>query len=123
MKHPLQQNRRQAIQFLMIQLGLGSVVALGLGGLWDTQIAKSFMLGLFLDAIPSLIFILYAFRFGGAHQLKLITGSFYRGVTVKIAITAVLFIAIVKFVPVVFAALLSGFLMMKLSQLLRPIFY
>lgn len=116
-------NRQKAFRFLALQTVLGLVLAIFVGIIWEVQTAKSFLLGVMLDVLPSFVFAIYAFRFGGAQNLKYISASFYRGETIKILLTGALVIAIIKFVPVVFPALLIGYLIMKLSQFTQTIFF
>ena len=116
-------NRQKAFKFLAWQCVLGLVLTIFVGIIWEVQTAKSFLLGVMLDVLPSFVFTIYAFRFGGAQKLKYVAASFYRGETVKIMLTGAIVIAIIKFVPVVFPALLIGFLIMKLSQFTKPIFF
>lgn len=116
-------NRQKAFRFLTMQCVFGLALAVLVGIIWEVQTAKSFMLGVMLDVLPSFVFAIYAFRFGGAQQLKYVQASFYRGETVKIMLTGAMVVAIIKFVPVVFPALLIGFLIMKLTQFTKPIFF
>lgn len=107
----------------MWQMALGAILSIFVGIIWEVQTAKSFMIGVMLDVLPSFVFTLYAFRFTGAQKLQLVAASFYRGETVKIMLTGAMFIAVIKMVPVIFPALLIGFLIMKISQFSQTIFF
>jgi ATP synthase protein I len=109
--------------FLVWQLVIGSVLALLVGIIWEVRAGQSFMIGVLLDVFPSFVFTVYAFRFSGAQKIKHVAASFYRGETVKIMLTGAMFIAVIKFIPVVFAALLIGFLVMKITQFSQTIFF
>lgn len=123
MQHISKTNRQKAFKFLVWQLCFGALLALIVSFIWDVHTAKSFMIGVLLDVIPSFVFTLYAFRFTGARKLQLVAASFYRGETVKIMLTGAMLIAVIKMVPVVFPALLIGFLIMKISQFFQTILF
>lgn len=118
-----QKNKINAYTFLLVQLAIGTLITALIGIFGEVFTAKSFMIGVLLDLLPSFVFVLYAFRFSGARQIQLVATSFYRGETVKILITAALFVAIAKFIPVEFSALFIGFLVMKVSYFIKPIFF
>ena len=122
-QHITKTNRQKAFKFLFLQLGFGVVLTFLVNFIWDVQVAKSFFIGVMLDVLPSIVFTLYAFRFTGAQKLQLVAASFYRGETVKIMLTGAMFIAVIKMVPVIFPALLIGFLIMKISQFSQTIFF
>ena len=122
-QHLTKQNRSKAFKFLAFQFLLGLLISVLVGIIWEVQTGQSFFIGVMLDVLPSFVFTIYAFRFSGAQQLKILTASFYRGETVKIMLTGAMFIAVIKFVPVVFPALLIGFMVMKISQFFQTIFF
>lgn len=99
------------------------LLAISVGIIWEVQTGQSFMIGVMLDVLPAFIFTIYAFRFSGARQLQQVAASFYRGETVKIMLTGALFILVIKTLPVVFPALLAGFVIMKVSQFTQSIFF
>lgn len=116
-------NRKKALSFLLYKTLFALAVSLPIAVLWSVSIAQSFMVGVMLDVLPSLVFTLYAFRFSGGQQLKMVAASFYRGETVKIMLTGAMFIAVIKFLPVIFPALFVGFLIAKLAQLMQSNFF
>lgn len=121
--HLTQQHRKKAFQFVGLQLVLAIVLSVLVGIFWEVQTGKSFFIGAMLDVVPAFVFTIYAFRFSGAQQLRMIAASMYRGETVKILITGALFVLVIKTFPVVFPALFIGFLIMKISQFLQTIFF
>ena len=123
MQHLSQKNRTKAFQFLAWQLLFGALLSVFVGIIWEVQTGQSFFVGVMLDVLPSFVFTIYAFRFSGAQNIQHIAASFYRGETVKIMLTGAMFVAVIKFLPVNFPALFIGFLVMKLSQFLRTIFF
>ena len=123
MQHLSQKNRTKAFQFLAWQLLFGVLLSVFVGIIWEVQTGQSFFVGVMLDVLPSFVFTIYAFRFSGAQRIQHIAASFYRGETVKIMLTGAMFVAVIKFLPVNFPALFIAFLVMKLSQFLRTIFF
>ena len=122
-QHLTQQNRSKAFKFIAFQFLLGLLLSVLIGIIWEVQTGQSFFIGVMLDVLPSFVFTIYAFRFSGARQLKMMAASFYRGETVKIMLTGAMFIAVIKFVPVVLPALFVGFMIMKISQFFQSIFF
>lgn len=122
-QHLSQLNRVKAFKFLAVQMIIGLLLAISVGIIWEVQTGQSFAVGVMLDVLPSFVFTIYAFRFSGARQVQQVAASFYRGETVKIMLTGAMFIAVIKFLPVVFPALLAGFVTMKISQFTQSIFF
>ncbi|QTH62974.1 ATP synthase subunit I [Psychrosphaera ytuae] len=122
-RHLTQQHRKTAFKFVGFQFGLAILLSVLVGFIWEVQIGQSFFIGAMLDVLPSFVFTVYAFRYSGAQQLRMIAASMYRGETVKIIITGALFVAVITALPVVFPALFVGFLIMKISQFLQTIFF
>jgi len=121
-QHVTTKHRNNAFKFLAFQACFAVVIAFFIGIIWEVQTGQSFFIGAMLDVLPSFVFTIYAFRFSGAQRLQHIAASMYRGETVKIMITGALFICVIKLLPVVFPALLIGFLTMKISQFLQSVF-
>jgi ATP synthase protein I len=122
-QHLSKLNRVKAFKFLALQVVIGMLLAISVGIIWEVQTGQSFMIGVMLDVLPSFVFTIYAFRFSGARQVQQVAASFYRGETVKIMLTGAMFIAVIKTLPVVFPALLAGFVTMKISQFTQSIFF
>jgi ATP synthase protein I len=105
----------QALFVLMITL----IVFLG----WDSTIAKSALVGGMIVVIPSLVFALYAFRFAGAQSVKMVTSSFYRGQSLKLLTTFVLFVIAFKFLDVVIEPLMLTFIITLMTHWLAPFYF
>ena len=115
-------NRNLGLVFLL-KLGLiGLLISNVIAIWWDLNTGLSFLIGIAIDVIPTVVFTLYAFRFSGAQNLRLVAGSLYRGESVKILLTAVLILTVIKFLPANMLALFIGFLVSKLMQLTKPLF-
>lgn len=90
---------------------------------WDVQYARSAMIGGTIVVIPSLIFALYAFRFVGAQAAKMVTSSFYRGQSLKLLTTFVLFIVAFKFLNVIVEPMMLTFIITLLTHWLAPFYF
>lgn len=77
----------------------------------DPAVARSFVLGGAIYALPNLYFVYYAFRFRGAVQAPLIARSFSWGESGKFALAAMGFILAFRFVESLHhGALFAGFI-------------
>jgi ATP synthase protein I len=65
---------------------------------WDFTVAQSALAGGAVSIIPNAIFALKAFKYAGASAAKLVVDSFYKGVKIKMILTAILFVLCFKFV-------------------------
>ena len=65
---------------------------------WDFTIAQSALAGGAVSIIPNAVFALKAFKYAGASAAKLVVDSFYKGVKIKMILTAILFVLCFKFV-------------------------
>ncbi len=119
----IRKSRKNALKFLAFQFFIALIASVTVGLIWEVQTGQSFFIGAMLDVLPSFVFTIYAFRFTGAQRLHQVAASFYRGETVKILITGAALVFIMQNIPVVFPALFTGFLMMKISQFLQSIFF
>lgn len=90
---------------------------------WDYLTARSAFIGGMIAVIPSLIFALYAFRFAGANSAKMVTNSFYRGQSLKLLTTFVLFIVAFKWMNVIIEPLMLSFILTLLTHWLAPFYF
>lgn len=105
----------QAIFVVMITL----IVYLG----WDFKAAKSAFIGGMNVVIPSLIFALYAFRYAGAQAAKMVTSSFYRGQSLKLLTTFVLFVISFKYLDVNIEPLMIVFILTLTTHWFAPFYF
>ncbi len=83
----------------------------------DRVVAYSFCLGGLVYVIPNLYFVYYAFRYSGASLVPYIMQSFSKGESGKIALAAMGFALVFRFVePLHAAALFAGFIAMIILQ-------
>ena len=90
---------------------------------WDLTTAKSALVGGMIVVIPSLVFALYAFRFAGAQSAKMVTSSFYRGQSLKLLTTFVLFIIAFRFLDVAVEPLMLTFIITLMTHWLAPFYF
>ena len=105
----------QAVFVLLISI----IIYLG----WDIKYARSALIGGMTAVIPSLIFALYAFRFAGAQAAKMVTTSFYRGQSLKLLTTFVLFIVAFKWMNVLIEPMMLVFILTQLTHWLAPFYF
>lgn len=60
--------------------------------------------------LPNLIFVWRVFRFAGAKQMSQFVTAFFMGEAIKLALSAILFLVIVKYLPVSLLSTLVGFI-------------
>jgi ATP synthase protein I len=105
----------QALFVVMI----GLIIYLG----WDFDKARSAVIGGTVAVLPNLVFALYAFRFAGAQVAKMVTTSFYRGQSLKLLTTFVLFIIAFKFLNVVIEPMMITFIITLMTHWFAPYYF
>lgn len=88
----------------------------------DVLAAKSAMLGGAIYVLPNFVFTKHAFRYMGARQSRDVASSFALGELLKLLLTIVFFILVLKFVEVKLFALYSTFALAIATQLFAPYF-
>ncbi len=98
---------------------IGLIIYLG----WDFDKARSAVIGGTVAVLPNLVFALYAFRFVGAQVAKMVTASFYRGQSLKLLTTFVLFIIAFKFLNVVIEPMIITFIITLMTHWFAPFYF
>lgn len=102
--------QHQAYQIVLYQL-LGivilAVLAIPVSGLGNSL---SVFAGSMAYGLPNLFFVWRVFRFAGAHQMTQFIANFFVGELLKLMLSAVLFLIIVKTLPVSLLSVLIGFI-------------
>lgn len=106
------QNRVQSEAYKIVLLQLASVLILAcfaflFGG---KVVGFSVLAGGLAYALPNLIFVWRVFRFVGAQQMTQFVLAFFIGEMMKMFISAILFLIIVKYLPVSLLSELIGFI-------------
>jgi ATP synthase protein I len=87
----------------------------------DIKAAYSAFIGGVICVVPNLVFIIYAYRFGGARAAKKIAGSFYRGEALKVMLTALMFAATFILLPISIGPLMTTYVLCLLVFWVAPI--
>lgn len=70
----------------------------------------SILMGGLAYVLPNLIFVWRVFRYTGAQQMVKFMAAFFVGEMLKLIISAILFLLIVKYLPVSLLSVLAGFI-------------
>ena len=112
--------REIANRLLVIQTSIAIVSALGFY-LQDFKAAYSALIGGIICVVPNLVFVIYAYRFGGARAAKKIASSFYRGEALKILLTALLFAVTFITMPISIAPLMITYVLCLMVFWIAPL--
>lgn len=113
--------RKVAHRLLVIQALLAIISALGFFVI-DYKAGYSAFIGGMICVMPNLVFVIYAYRFGGARAARKIASSFYRGETIKIMLTALMFAVTFIFIPVAIGPLMTTYVLCLLVFWFAPLF-
>ncbi|WP_286263811.1 ATP synthase subunit I [Thalassotalea atypica] len=93
-----QPGRKLTRQQLVLSVFLTLVSAVLTYFIWGLGHAYSALAGGSIGIIPNFVFALYAFRHAGARASELVMNSFFKGVKIKMVLTAILFALCFKFI-------------------------
>ncbi|PCJ47641.1 MAG: ATP F0F1 synthase subunit I [Gammaproteobacteria bacterium] len=116
-----QKGRKVANRILVIQALIAIISALGFL-LIDYKAAYSAFIGGMICLVPNLVFVIYAYRYGGARAAKKIASSFYRGEALKIMLTALLFAVTFITTPISIGPLMTTYVFCLLVFWFAPLF-
>jgi ATP synthase protein I len=88
--------RRHALMLVAGQVAISAVVALLCAALIGTLAAGSALAGGGIGVAGSLVQVLSAFRRGAGNDAKAIARGFYRGEALKVAVTVLLFVLVLR---------------------------
>jgi ATP synthase protein I len=89
---------------------------------WGAAHAKSVATGGVVAIIPNIVFALKAFKYAGAQSSKKVVESFFSGVKLKMALTALLFALAFKFLVLLPIPFFAMFCLVMVLPLLAPFF-
>jgi ATP synthase protein I len=115
-----QVTRNTAYQWLAVQGIAVIIISLILALLVGTNSARSALLGGIVCVVPSLVFASRLFRHFGARSAQHIVKAFYKGEIIKLALTSILFILVLVYIPLNILAFLCGFLGAQWAFWLAP---
>ncbi len=102
--------QHQAYHIVFLQLA-GVVVLASLALIFHGVTSGfSVLMGGLAYVIPNLIFVWRVFRFVGARQMTLFMAAFFYGEAMKLILSAILFLVIVKYLPVSLLSVLVGYI-------------
>jgi ATP synthase protein I len=84
-----------------------AIIALLLNGL---QSSLSALAGGLTYGLPNLFFVAIVFRFTGAQQMTQFMAAFYAGEMLKLILSGILFVLVVKYLPVSLLSVVIGFI-------------
>ena len=115
-----QSGRVVAYRLLYIQILLTTISSLIFLST-DIKAAYSAFIGGVICVVPNLVFVIYAYRFGGARAAKKIASSFYRGEALKVMLTALMFAATFILLPISIGPLMTTYVLCLLVFWIAPI--
>ncbi len=115
-------SRKTAYQTILFQTLTVLILALAFGALLSLKAGYSVLLGGVTTVVPALIFSWFAFLHQGARAAGKILQDFYLGELLKFVTMAVLFILILRFVPIDGLHFMLSFIVTQLIGLLIPRF-
>jgi ATP synthase protein I len=101
--------QHEAYRIVLLQLNgvlVLALLALAVSGLKN---GFSVLAGGLSYGLPNLVFVWLVFRFAGAHQMAQFMMAFFMGEMLKLILSAILFLVIVKTLPVSLLSTLIGF--------------
>lgn len=105
-----EKGRNTANQILKVQFLVIVVLTLAFA-VFNFEAGYSAFIGGMICLIPNLVFVIYAYRYGGARAAKKITSSFYRGEALKILLTALMFAVVFIFIPIAIGPLMTTYVL------------
>jgi ATP synthase protein I len=100
----------EAYQIVIRQLGGVVLLAVLAWLIKGDKVGLSVLLGGFAYGLPNLYFVYRVFRYAGAQQMTQFIAAFFLGEALKLIFSAILFLVIVKYLPVSLLSTLVGFI-------------
>lgn len=100
----------KAYRIVFLQLTGVIILAMAAWILRGTISGFSVLMGGLAYGLPNLFFVWRVFRFVGASQMTLFMAAFFTGEMIKLALSAILFLVIVKYLPVSLLSVLVGYI-------------
>lgn len=102
--------QNQAYQVVRKQLAVVVVLALLASLLVGANSGFSLLMGGLTYCLPNILFVWRVFRYSGAQQMTLFMAAFFAGEMFKLFLSAILFIIVVKTLPVSLLSTLAGYI-------------
>jgi ATP synthase protein I len=108
--NPLQKMvQRQAYQIVYWQFLGVLILSLAAWPIASIHSAVSVFAGGLAYCLPNLFFVWRVFRYAGAHQMNQFMAAFFFGEMIKLFLSGILFLLVVKLLPVSLLSVLVGF--------------
>lgn len=114
--------RKFALSQILFTIAMVLLTTLITYFIWGLAHAKSTLVGGIVAIIPNIVFAFKAFRYAGAQSSKKVVESFFSGVKLKMAYTALLFVLAFKFLVLLPIPFFIMFCMVMVMPLIAPIF-
>lgn len=101
--------QHEAYHIVFMQLACVAIFALLALIVGGQQSGLSVLAGGLAYGLPNLLFVWRVFRYAGAKEMSLFMAAFMMGEMVKLFLSAILFLIIVKYLPVSLLSVLVGF--------------
>ncbi len=109
-ENPLQKKiQNEAYRIVFWQLVSVVVIACIALLIKGQQTGLAVLLGGLAYGLPNLFFVFRVFRYAGAHQMTKFVAAFFLGEALKLILSSILFLVIVKTLPVSLLSTLVGF--------------
>lgn len=102
--------QHQAYQIVFKQLAVVALLALIAIPIAGVNSGFSVLMGGLTYCVPNLLFVWRVFRYAGAQQMTQFVAAFFAGEMIKLFLSAILFIMVVKTLPVSLLSTLVGFI-------------
>lgn len=102
--------QNEAYRIVLLQLISVGILAGCTWLIFDGKHGFSVLLGGLAYGLPNLVFVWQVFRFSGAQQMTKFLAAFMLGEAIKLVLSAILFLLIVKYLAVSLLSVLIGFI-------------
>ena len=101
----VQQKAYRIVYWQFIGIGIITLIAFLINGM---QSSLSVLAGGLVYGLPNLVFVWRVFRYAGAAQMNLFLAAFIIGETIKLILSGIIFVLVVKYLPVSLLSVLAG---------------
>lgn len=102
--------QHEAYQIVLLQLACVTMLAIVASFVRDVESGFAVWIGGLAYGLPNLAFVWRVFRYAGANQMERFMAAFFFGEMIKLVLSAILFLLIVKYLPVSLLSVLVGFI-------------
>jgi ATP synthase protein I len=107
LKKLIQRKAYKVVLWQLVGVAIIAIITLIIGGLKN---GGSALAGGLAYGIPNLIFVWRVFRYAGAQEMTQFAAAFFAGEMMKLILSGILFLMIVKTLPVSLLSVLVGFI-------------